>query len=75
MLCAFAAALLATCAHLTLGGWQFGARYTVDLLIYPLLWFLGGGAGREYRPGAPALTLCGLAVLFNLYGAVYMLSA
>ena len=65
--------LLVTATHRTMGGWQFGARYTVDLFVYPLLWLLGGGAGRSYRPAAPALTLCGMAVLFNLYGAVYML--
>ena len=57
--------------HKTLGGWQFGARYLVDLQIYPLLWFLPRGRGRA--PGAAAWGLCGAAVLFNLYGAVYML--
>ena len=68
---AFAAALALTCMHKTLGGWQFGARYLVDLQIYPLLWFLARGRGRA--PGAAAWGLCGAAVLFNLYGAVYML--
>ena len=66
---AFAAALALTCMHKTLGGWQFGARYLVDLQIYPLLWFLARGRA----PGAAAWGLCGAAVLFNLYGAVYML--
>lgn len=64
---------LCYCMHRTLGGWQFGARYMVDLLIYPLLWFLG--RAEHWQPRAGALTLCGMAVLFNLYGAVYMLGA
>lgn len=74
---ALAAACLAvtllTCMHRTLGGWQFGARYLVDLFPYVLLWFLA--RAKWWKPGAPALTLCGLAALFNLYGAVFMLSA
>ena len=56
--------------HRTLGGWQFGARYLVDLQVYPLLWFLAR-PGKAPRAGAWAL--CGAAVVFNLYGAVYML--
>ena len=66
----FAAAVLLTCMHRTLGGWQFGARYLVDLQVYPLLWFLAR-PGKAPRAGAWAL--CGAAVVFNLYGAVYML--
>ena len=66
----FAAAVLLTCMHRTLGGWQFGARYLVDLQVYPLLWFLAR-PGKVPRAGAWAL--CGAAVVFNLYGAVYML--
>lgn len=61
---------LLTCMHRTLGGWQFGARYFVDLLPYALLWFLGQ---PHWQPRAAALSLCGMAVLFNLYGAVHML--
>lgn len=70
--CALAVVLL-TCMHRTLGGWQFGARYLVDVQPYALLWFLGREPCR--RPGPAALALCGMAVLFNLYGAVYMLNA
>ena len=66
--CLLVVALL--CLHKTLGGWQFGARYTVDLFPFVLLWFL---ARPHYRPGTAAWALCGCAVLFNLYGAVYML--
>lgn len=69
-LCAVLTAL--TCMHRTLGGWQFGARYMVDLFPWLLIWFM---ARPTWRPGAGAKALCGMAVLFNLYGAVYMLGA
>ena len=68
--CALLTAL--TCMHRTLGGWQFGARYMVDLFPWLLIWFM---ARPAWRPGAGAKTLCGMAVLFNLYGAVFMLGA
>lgn len=58
------------CLHRTLGGWQFGARYLVDLVPWVILWFL---ARPAWRPRAGAWTLCGAAILFNLYGALYML--
>lgn len=61
-----------TCMHRTLGGWQFGARYLVDLFPWVLLWFL---SRPRWQPRAGAWTLCGAAILFNLYGAVYMLQA
>lgn len=59
-----------TCMHRTLGGWQFGARYLVDLFPWVLLWFL---SRPQWQPRTGAWTLCGAAILFNLYGAVYML--
>lgn len=62
-----------TCMHRTLGGWQFGTRYLIDLLPYVVLYYLGRTPG--WQPGTGALTLCWLGVLFNLYGAVFMLSA
>ena len=68
--CAVLTAL--TCMHRTLGGWQFGARYMVDLFPWLRIWFM---ARPTWRPGAGAKALCGMAVLFNLYGAVYMLGA
>lgn len=68
------AVTLMTCMHRTLGGWQFGARYLVDLFPLILLWYLGREpSGR--RPGTGGWALCGMAMLFNLYGAVYMLNA
>ncbi len=63
---------LATCMHRTLGGWQFGARYMVDLFAWLLLWFL---RRSDWTPGPGAWALCGAGMLFNLYGAVYMIGA
>lgn len=62
--------VLLTCMHRTLGGWQFGARYLVDVQPYVLLWFLA--SPRRFRLRAGSLTLCAMAILFNLYGAVYI---
>lgn len=63
---------LLLCLHRTLGGWQFGARYLVDLFPWVILWFCTRPA---WQPRTAAWTLCGMAVLFNLYGTVYMLQA
>ncbi len=57
--------------HRTFGGWQFGARYTVDGLPYlalPLLFLPENGLPRW----ATALGL--LAIAFNLYGAVALMT-
>lgn len=65
------ATLAALCLHRTMGGWQFGARYTVDLIPLALWWYLT----RPRRPlGTGALWLAGAGALFNFYGAAYMLS-
>lgn len=60
-----------TCMHRTLGGWQFGARYMVDLFPWLFVWLLGR---PKWRPDSSAWALCGAAMLFNLYGALYMLN-
>lgn len=58
------------CLHRTMGGWQFGTRYLIDLFPWVVVWFC---SRPQWTPGPGAWTLCGMAVLFNLYGAVYML--
>lgn len=55
--------------HKTMGGWQFGARYTVDLLPYALLYLLEDGAAK---PNTFDCIVCACAILFNLYGALVM---
>ena len=63
--------LVALCLHRTMGGWQFGARYTVDLIPLALWWYLA----RPRRPfGGGAMWLTAAGALFNFYGAAYMLS-
>ncbi|WP_337576154.1 hypothetical protein [Fournierella sp.] len=63
--------LLLLCLHRTLGGWQFGARYLVDPFPFCLLFF----ARRNWEAGPAARGLLLAAILFNFYGAVYMLNA
>ena len=61
--------LFLTCLHRTLGGWQFGARYTCDVI--PFLYMYLADRGRR-RVAPWELALGGLAVAFNAYGAMYM---
>lgn len=65
----FSATLLLLLSHKTFGGWQFGARYTVDLLPFVLLYFLFSNKGK---PAKWEFFLGSFALLFNLYGAVFM---
>ncbi|MBC5647011.1 hypothetical protein [Christensenella tenuis] len=65
----FSASLLLLLSHKTFGGWQFGARYTVDLLPFVLLYFLFSNKGK---PAKWEFFLGSFALLFNLYGAVFM---
>lgn len=55
--------------HKTLGGWQFGARYTVDLLPYAIFTLLEDRTGR---PNDAELLLGAAAILFNIYGIFFM---
>lgn len=66
----FFANLLVLCLHKTFGGWQFGARYTVDLLPYALL-FLAAEPERPVRFWEK--DLCRFGLLFNAFGAVYLM--
>lgn len=67
----YLATVVVLCLHRTLGGWQFGARYLVDPFPFCLLFF----ARRHFETGPAARGLLLAAILFNFYGAVYMLSA
>ncbi len=61
--------LLLTCMHRTLGSWQFGSRYSCDALPFVYMYL----ADRAPRRAANwELALGGLAVAFNVYGAMYM---
>ena len=67
----YLAKVVVLCLHRTLGGWQFGARYLVDPFPFCLLFF----ARRHFEAGPAARELLLAAILFNFYGAVYMLNA
>lgn len=61
--------LVLLCWHKTLGGWQFGARYTCDMLPAALAYFLLQKRGSFRRIECMA-ALFGIA--FNVYGALAM---
>ena len=63
------AELLLTCMHRTLGAWQFGARYTCDMLPFAYMFLAKRGPKRiaDWE-----LLIGGLAVVFNVYGAMHM---
>lgn len=63
--------LSALCFHATLGGWQFGARYLVDFIPYVLA--SECKAALEAQPRNWEWGICAAAMLFNIYGALYML--
>lgn len=62
------AELLLLCAHKTLGGWQFGARYTVDMLPMALMYLLL----KKDEPGGISAFIMAAGMMFNLYGALAM---
>lgn len=66
--------MLALCAHKTFGGWQFGARYTVDMLPFALAYYLlSPRAGEEafyLRSWEKAAAYFG--IMLNIYGALAM---
>ena len=59
---------LLLCAHKTLGGWQFGARYTVDMLPMALMYLLL----KKDEPGGISAFIMAAGMMFNLYGALAM---
>lgn len=65
---AILAELLLLCAHKTLGGWQFGARYTVDMLPMALMYLLL----KKDEPGGISVFIMAAGMMFNLYGALAM---
>jgi len=68
LLITFALHILALCIHKTLGGWQFGARYTVDLIPFAVMYL----CIDRFRPKKWIGFVGCLAIMLNLYGAVAM---
>lgn len=67
LLAAMLAMLIFTCMHKTLGGWQFGARYCVDMLPLALCYILSLG---EWRPRDYEYVIMGFGIMFNFYGCM-----
>lgn len=61
--------LLALCLHRTFGGWQFGARYTADMIPFTLFYLLLSG---KRAPNFFDRACCAFGVVFNAYGAVIL---
>jgi hypothetical protein len=57
------------CIHKTLGGWQFGARYTIDMIPMVFLYLL---LSKKARPSRYELAIGAFAVMFNIYGMLAM---
>jgi len=59
-------------SHKTMGGWQFGCRYLVDLLPFSLL-IIGGRPKTELPPKSAALpaALAAFGIAVNIWGAVW----
>jgi hypothetical protein len=61
--------IILLCLHKTLGGWQFGARYTIDMIPMVFLYLL---LSKKVRPSRVDFIIGVLAIMFNLYGALAM---
>lgn len=61
--------IIALCMHKTFGGWQFGARYTIDCIPFVLFYFI---ISNRKKATEFERLLCGFGILFNAYGAVHM---
>ncbi len=59
--------LIFTCYHKTLGGWQWGARYTVDFLPLAFAYML---LDKEWKVKWYEYAIAVIAIAFNAYGAV-----
>lgn len=61
--------IILLCMHKTFGGWQFGCRYTCDLLPFALLYI---GLKGEKKVHWSEIAVGALAVAFNIYGVFVM---
>ena len=66
--------MILLCFHKTMGGWQFGNRYLVDLIPF-ILFYILFTKKREKRINKVAhweRFVGAFAILFNIYGAIIM---
>lgn len=69
ILIGFVTGLLALCMHKTMGGWQFGTRYLVDLIPFCFLFFVGKG---ESKTTVQKYCILNCAAIFNMFGTIYI---
>ena len=70
----FIAHFILTLAHKTMGGWQFGTRYLVDMIPFMLVIFAGDPAFKSERATKAAVlpaVLAAIGVAVNIWGAVW----
>ncbi len=58
--------------HKTMGGWQFGSRYTVDVIPAALVFLLLSKSPLLRKTQTPVLMLCAFGVAFHLAGSLEM---
>ena len=70
-----AAHMLLMLAHRTMGGWQFGSRYLVDMLPFMIVIISGDRVlvqkGMQSKAAVLPVVLAVLGVIINVYGAVW----
>ena len=64
----FALHLLLLLSYRTFGGFQFGARYAVDLIPYAFAYLAGRELPRGFKKPCLLMLLAGLA--FSIYGSL-----
>ncbi len=71
--------LITICIHFfvflmfrTVGAWQFGARYSVDIIPAVLACILMLDTKLLRRPNLPVIMICTAGMLFNIYGGILL---
>ncbi len=66
--------VLCLCMHKTLGGWQFGNRYLVDLIPFAYLYILitKWQRGTINKLNRIEILIGMFAIMFNVYGTIFM---
>ena len=71
-LACFAAHLVLLLSHKTMGGWQFGSRYLVDMIPFMPVVFERGRHEREgFKEAALPIVLALIGIAVNIYGTVW----
>ena len=60
------------CMHRTLGAWQFGARYSLDILPFVFLGMIYNNNVEKYKLNKIEITIIVLGIIMNIFGAILM---